>query len=210
MHFPVLRQILLSQKNGLNNWKKALEEGAGFSKHQVSGFHREAVFRIVTAKAEHHNVGYALSDTLRFLCRQSIALRGNWDDEAVAEIDSNFYQTLKMKAEEDEELVDCLGKKDRKYTSPDIQNEISEVMACQIISSLAQKIHAAKYYTIMADETADVSNIEQLVVCLRWVSNDLEVHEDFIELYPLFDEANAETITDGIFGSTKVHEPNIR
>ena len=37
----------------------------------------------------------------------------------------------------------------------------------------------------MADETADVSNEEQLATCFRSVSNDLEVNEEFLGLHPL-------------------------
>ena len=37
----------------------------------------------------------------------------------------------------------------------------------------------------MADETADISNKEQLVVCIRWVDENFAVHEDFIAMYPL-------------------------
>ncbi|XP_029208676.2 zinc finger MYM-type protein 1-like [Acropora millepora] len=36
----------------------------------------------------------------------------------------------------------------------------------------------------MADETADISNKEQLVVCIGWVDENF-VHEDFIAMYPL-------------------------
>jgi bifunctional DNase/RNase len=36
----------------------------------------------------------------------------------------------------------------------------------------------------MADETADVSNKEQLVICIRWVDEDLIAHEDFIGMHP--------------------------
>ena len=32
----------------------------------------------------------------------------------------------------------------------------------------------------MADETADVSNKEQLVICIRWVDECFVIHEDFI------------------------------
>ena len=39
----------------------------------------------------------------------------------------------------------------------------------------------------MADETADVSNKEQLVICIRWVDDDLDIHEDFIGMHPLKD-----------------------
>ena len=34
----------------------------------------------------------------------------------------------------------------------------------------------------MCDETADVKNVSELVVCLRWVDNELEAHDEFIGL----------------------------
>ena len=37
----------------------------------------------------------------------------------------------------------------------------------------------------MADETADVSNKEQLVFCIRWVDDCFVIHEDFIGMHPL-------------------------
>ncbi len=40
-------------------------------------------------------------------------------------------------------------------------------------------------YTIMADESADVSNKEQLVFCIRWVDDELIVHKDFIGMHPM-------------------------
>ena len=39
----------------------------------------------------------------------------------------------------------------------------------------------------MADECVDVTNEEQLVICFRWVDENLEVHEDFVGLHPLSD-----------------------
>ena len=37
----------------------------------------------------------------------------------------------------------------------------------------------------MADECADITNEEQLVICFCWVDENLEVHEDFVGLHPL-------------------------
>ena len=42
-------------------------------------------------------------------------------------------------------------------------------------------IRNAEFYSIIADEASDVSHKEQLVVCIRWVDNDFETHEDPIE-----------------------------
>ena len=37
----------------------------------------------------------------------------------------------------------------------------------------------------MVDETTDVSNKEQVVLCYRWVDGNLEAHEDFVGLYEI-------------------------
>ena len=41
------------------------------------------------------------------------------------------------------------------------------------------------FFVIMADESADVANEEQVVVCIRWVDDDLCVYEDFIGIDPV-------------------------
>ena len=46
----------------------------------------------------------------------------------------------------------------------------------------------------MCDECTDASNREQLAICIRWVDDQLQPHEDFIGLYQL-DETNADFIT---------------
>ena len=56
-------------------------------------------------------------------------------------------------------------------------------MSLQIIREIGANLHRTQFYTIMADETPDASNKEQLVLCFRWVSDDLTVHEDFISFY---------------------------
>ena len=56
-------------------------------------------------------------------------LRGNWNLETGSEENSNFYQLLKLRAEENSEILDWLRRKDDKYTSLVIQNEILEAIA---------------------------------------------------------------------------------
>lgn len=53
----------------------------------------------------------------------------------------------------------------------------------------------------MADETADVSNKEQLVICIRCVDNDLTAHEEFIGMHPI-----ERTTADVIVQVLKVHK----
>ncbi|CAH3178226.1 unnamed protein product [Porites evermanni] len=122
---------------------------------------------------------------IRYLARQALPLRGNWNFETGSKENSNFYQLLKLRAEEKSEILDWLRRKDDKYTSPVIQNEILEAIALCMLCKTSQNIQNATFFTIMVDETADISNKEQLVLCICWVDENFSVHEDFIAMYPL-------------------------
>ena len=61
------------------------------------------------------------------------------------------------------------SEKTDKYTSLDMQNEIIKVMALQVLREVACGIQNAPHYTIMVDETSDISNCEQVVLFFHWV-----------------------------------------
>ena len=67
------------------------------------------------------------------------------------------------------------------------------VMAHLVLCQIASSLHNSPFYTVMVDETTDASNQEQVVFCIRWVSSDLEVHEEFISLY-LVESTRADTL----------------
>ena len=69
-----------------------------------------------------------------------------------------------------------MEKKTDKYCCHQIQNELLDVMANTITRNIANKIIEAKYFSLMADEVTDVSNREQVVVCMHWVDGELEPH----------------------------------
>ena len=58
-------------------------------------------------------------------------------------------------------------------------------------------------FTLMADETADVANIEQLVICVRRVDEQLNAREEFLDLHPIPD-TTANTIVSVLKVSIKV------
>ena len=58
-------------------------------------------------------------------------------------------------------------------------------MAHTALRSLLADINSRPWFSLMADKTRDISNREQLVVCLRWVSENYEVFEDMIGLVHL-------------------------
>ena len=72
-----------------------------------------------------------------------------------------------------------------KHTSPEIQNEILEIMSLPVLCEIAQNIQSSVIYSIMADETADISSKKQLICCIRWVDDNLTQHEEFIGIDPI-------------------------
>ena len=90
--------------------------------------------------------------------------------------------------------MDWLKKKTNKYTSGEMQNEMLQVMALKILRDIASSLQSTPFYGIMADETPDISNREQVVICIRWVDDSLEVHEEFLGLYKVA-LTDAKTIT---------------
>ena len=71
-------------------------------------------------------------------------------------------------------------RKSSKFTSHDIQNEILKIIANSILRDATNSVRNNKYFTVMIDETSDISNKEQCVTEIRWVDYSLDVHEDFI------------------------------
>ena len=180
---------------GFTNWKDAI---LSFSKHETSECHKEAIDSMLVLPKTTRDIGEMLSaahasekkdnrqlllkilQNLRFLARQSIAIRGDGN-----EVDSNFIQLFKLRGEDDQRVSSWLQKKTDKYTSPDIQNEMLQIMALQILRKIAECIRNENFYSIMVDECTDSSNKEQLVLCFRWVDENLEDYEDFLGLYQI-------------------------
>ena len=178
---------------GFYNWKDATVK---FTQHAASKCHKESVLKVVTLPSTSKDIAESMSaqiakerferrqcflkilSNIRFLARQGLPLRGHGD-----ETDSNFFQLMKLRGEDDSRVAQWLSKKTDKYTAPDIQNEILKIMALSVLRRITDGIHSSPFLSIMVDETTDVSNKEQVVVCIRWVDNALQVNEDFIGLH---------------------------
>ena len=70
----------------------------------------------------------------------------------------------------------------RKPTSLADAHEMLKVIAPEVLGDVAASLHSSPFYSIMADETTDSSNHEQVVICSRWVDNRLNAHEELIGL----------------------------
>ena len=176
---------------GFSNWKDAT---VAFKKHQLSACH-SAVDVMITIPATTRDIGEQLSQihsqekatnrrmflkilsSIRYLARQGLALRGDGDEH-----NGNFLQLLKLK-EDHPAMIDWLKRKANKYTSHQSQNGILRIMAMNVLREVAHSLQQSPFITLMMDETTDISNKEQSVMVLRWVSEDLEVNEEFLGLY---------------------------
>ena len=189
--------------DGFNNWKKALQR---FDAHEGSDGHKEAVERLRSKRSTEtvvHGVynqhlvvlqqrrQYLLIviSTLRVLARQGIAIRGHSDSE------SNFMQFLELQAHNVKGFKGWLERSE--YLSHDIQNEILSLMSQNILRSKLEKIRTAVWFSVIADECRDITNKEQLSICIRWVSKDFQVNEDFIGMMQV-DKTDSATITRAI------------
>lgn len=72
-----------------------------------------------------------------------------------------------------------------KYLSPQTQNEMIACCGAEIQDKIVQRIYKAKYFLVLADESLDISGTEQLSICIRYVSDEFEIKEDFLGFCPL-------------------------
>ena len=61
---------------------------------------------------------------LCIIAQQALPLRGNWNSEHGVEETSNLHQLLLLRAGDDPRIFNWLTQKKKKYTSPEIQNEM--------------------------------------------------------------------------------------
>ena len=117
-------------KNEYSNWKNAMQTKKGYQKHEASDSHMEAVARYVTVPAtviddigdllsERHALEKSMNrksllsilSNIRYLARQALPLRGDWNTETKSEENSNFNQLLNLRAQENPESIEWLGKR---------------------------------------------------------------------------------------------------
>ena len=192
--------------HGFSNWKKALTR---FKEHQTSECHKLAVDFEVNIPQTHPNFCEVsneqakcvmqknrkclikIIECLQYLCRQGQAIQGDSDEE------SNLIQLLKLRSKDDGDLQSFLEKgKREKYVSHDIQNELISIMANHVLKKIVEDI-GSSFFSIIADEYTDINNKEQLTICVRWVDNELQEHEDFLGFYEVPD-IESDTIVSAI------------
>ena len=188
--------------DGFSNWKKARER---LERHQVSECHSEAQLKLsmlrgpsviqqlssqaTETQSQNRSMLLKLLSSLKFLLRQGMAIRGH------KEVDGNLIQLLKLRSSDAPGLKRWLD--NRQYLSHDIVNEMITLMGNTLLRKLLTRIREAQWFSIIADETRDISNHEQLSICIRWVNSAYEVQEDLIGMVHVLSTTSA-TLTSAI------------
>lgn len=192
------------------NWKHALEI---FNAHSANTYHRNAVIVGSNFSKICHNsnldVRNALDEsrkkqveenrrklipiieTIKFCGRQGLALRGTNDsglisDEEPKINDGNFRALLRMRLKcGDKDLSEHMENMalNASYMSPKIQNEIIAICGNLLQKKIVNEIKDAQYFSILVDETMDISKLEQLSICVRYAleeNNIYSLKEDFL------------------------------
>ena len=132
--------------------------------------------------------------------RQNIALRGHRDDgnllddnnafdTSVARKDGNFRALLKFRVDSGDDVLRQhleSAASNATYISKTTQNELIKAAGDVVRQKILDRIAAARFFTILADETTDASRCEMMSFCVRYVS-DNSIREDFLDFIPVYD-----------------------
>lgn len=106
-----------------------------------------------------------------YFARQNIAFTGTTSDiDDPTGKNGNFQQLVHTVATFDYVLKEHLEKnKTIHYLSPKIQNELIAIIGSKVKNQIIDQIKQSKYYSIIADTTSDVTNVEQMTLVFRYV-----------------------------------------
>lgn len=123
-------------------------------------------------------------ESILFCARQGIPLRGHDEGEG-SNNQGNLRELMKLRSKDNEQTRRFLTQREKFYTymNSATQNEIIEIMAQQVLESIIKEVKDACIFSIIADETMDLSRHEQVALIVRYVSHALIVNERFIGFY---------------------------
>ncbi|GBM71007.1 repressor of the inhibitor of the protein kinase [Araneus ventricosus] len=131
---------------------------------------------------------------------QQIAIKGHRDGgriglEEPEKNDGNFRSLLRYKADSgDNDLKDhSMNSGGRNMnTSSFIQNELINTFGHLIESQIVTNVRKSIFYSVLADETTDISQIEQFSLCVRYIEDQsYKIREDVLTFVPVYDVIGA-------------------
>lgn len=144
----------------------------------------------------------SIIETLLFLAKNELALRGNWNTETKHEegLFNSFFELLISK---DDKLKSCadIMPENAKYTSPEVQNEILSIIASAMREEISSHIITSDYFTILVDGTKDKNGNEIISIAVRYVENGI-VYEHLLD-FQTCDDLSAPAMAEVILSTIR-------
>jgi len=83
------------------------------------------------------------------------------------------------------------------YISKRIQNEVIDLCGNEILEQIVKEILTSNCFAILTDETSDASHAEQPCICIRYVTSNAVIKEQFLGFATL-DDLSASSIAHEI------------
>lgn len=195
---------------GISRWKHAIEkisEHSGSETHMTSMVRwntykkktLKAAFDVSDTKGKeererdrlrNREILNRLIDITMHLARQGQAFRGD-DETTSSENQGNFLELVKLFAQYDSVMnlhLDAVSKMKTSKKRPQVsllsnrtQNDIITALGTYFRREIQKEIKDAEIYSILLDETTDVSHKEQVSFVVRYV-HEMEIKERFIQV----------------------------
>ena len=122
--------------------------------------------------------------SILFCCQQGISLRGHREVIDMEDMSVNVgnFRALMILMSRSIDIVRqrmTSGPKNATWLGHDIQNAVISLMAETLRERIKEEVRTARYFTIIADETRDVSKTKQLSFVLRYILHG-NTYERFI------------------------------
>ncbi|XP_074283231.1 uncharacterized protein LOC141607780 [Silene latifolia] len=137
--------------------------------------------------------------TTRFLLLQGLSFRGH-DEKETSLNRGNFIELLKLLAQHDQNIAKVVlenAPKNCILASSKIQKQIVNACAMETTMKIVKELDG-DFFGILADESADIADKEQMALCLRFVDKKGQVKERFFGIVHVGDTTSL-TLKEAIY-----------
>jgi hypothetical protein len=132
--------------------------------------------------------------TISFCGTHDLHLRGKKSDSGI------FHDLLNFRIESGDEILKdhfLTNVGNAKYLFHRTQNELITLCGKILKEEIVCEANAANAFSIIADESADISGVEQLTIIIRFLDKQSKIREEFLGFLPL-DKLDAESVATKI------------